>query len=64
MRPRALKDLTKEHLNMEIQTGEHDPVRMNYYIQIYFHDYAGGHNTHFCIELTFICFLFNKNENK
>lgn len=26
MRPRALKDLTKEHLHMEIQTGEHDPV--------------------------------------
>mmetsp|Transcript_24317 Transcript_24317/g.48774 ORF Transcript_24317/g.48774 Transcript_24317/m.48774 type:complete len:436 (-) Transcript_24317:65-1372(-) len=25
VRPRALKDLTKEHLDMEIQTGEHDP---------------------------------------
>lgn len=26
VRPRALKDLTKEHLKLEIQAGEHDPV--------------------------------------
>ena len=36
MRPRALKDLTKEHLHMEIQTGEHDPVTF-----IYSHDCVG-----------------------
>ena len=27
MKPRALRDLTKQHLSMTIQTGEHDPVR-------------------------------------
>lgn len=26
MRPRALRDLSKQHLGMTIQTGEHDPV--------------------------------------
>ena len=26
MRPRSLKDLTKEHLQLDIQGGEHDPV--------------------------------------
>ena len=25
-RPRSLKDLTKQHLNLEIQSGEHNPV--------------------------------------
>ena len=26
MKPRSLKELTKQHLGLTIQTGEHDPV--------------------------------------
>ena len=26
-KPRALRDLTKQHLKLTIQVGEHDPVR-------------------------------------
>ena len=30
-RPHSLKWLARNHLNIEIQKGEHDPVRINYY---------------------------------
>ena len=26
MKPRSLKELTKQYLGLQIQTGEHDPV--------------------------------------
>lgn len=28
-KPRSLKELTKQHLGIQIQSGEHDPVRIS-----------------------------------